>query len=182
MPVKGVSKIDPEEPTVKPKTKPSCAINMRRLVKRRRKPNEIQSRTYSGYNHCRECRGWEGDGRTLAEEVAACPNTNCPLWPVRCRNASESAYIDHHGQRCLEVPAENSDPDISTKKGQNLSNTIVLRQSFDRSKMIPNFCAWCQCLKPDESRDPIRECCSPKCWLYPWRNGRLDEDNVEDEE
>jgi len=44
----------------------------------------------------------------------------------------------------LEVPAENSDPDISTIKGQNLSNTVILRQSFDRARRIPAFCAWCQ--------------------------------------
>ena len=181
MPVKGVFKIDPEEPTVKPITKPRCAINMRRLVKRRRKPHEIPSRPYAGYNRCRECRGWEGDDRSLAEEVEACPKEDCPLWEVRCRNASKSAYIDNRTKRPPDVPPENSDPDISTKKGVKPSSNSVLRRTREWSKIIPEYCAWCQCLRPGESRDPIRKCSSPLCWLYPWRNGKLDKDTYEPE-
>jgi hypothetical protein len=182
MSVKGVSKNDPDEQIVRTKTEPRCAINMRRLVKRRRKPSEIPSRSYAIYNRCRECRGWEGDDRTLAEEVAACRNTRCRLWPVRCKNASEkSLYRPSVAGGAPTLPTKNPDPDISTIKGQTPSNSGILRRTFDRARRIPDYCAWCQCLKPGESLDPIRRCCSPECWLYPWRTGKLDVETYEPE-
>ena len=175
MPVKGVSKNDPDEGIIKTKTKPRCAINMRRLVKRRRKPHEIPSRAYAIYNQCRECHGWEGeDGRSLAEEVLACPDTECRLWLVRCKDASKSPYIDSH-EETLPTPLPNSEgSDISTKNPSDPRFKHPQRRRFSRSKMISGFCEECQGLTPGESRDPIRKCCSPPCWLYPWRTGKLD--------
>jgi len=157
-------------------------INMGRLVKRRREPDEIPSRTFAGYNHCRECRGWEGDDRSLAEEVEACPNHQCELWHVRCRNASEKSLNRPSVSGGVPTPlASSEDSDISTIKGVKPCSTGVLRQSFDRARMITNFCVWCQCLEPAESRNPIRRCCSPECWLYPWRTGKLDTETYEPE-
>jgi len=156
-------------------------INANHLFKRPREPHEIPTRTFASYNHCRECRGWEGDDRSLAEEVEACPNHQCELWQVRCRTASKSAYIDHPNKRHPKVPPENSDSDISTTNGANPSHTDVLRRTFDRSRIIPAYCAWCQCLKPSESKDPIRKCSSTGCWLYPYRTGKLDVDTYEPE-
>jgi len=182
MSVKGAPKNDPDEPIIKTKTEPRCAINMRRLVKRRRKPDEIPSRTYAIYNHCRECRGWEGeDGRSLAEEVLACPNDQCEFWVVRCRNASEMSLYRPSEKTDPEVPANNSDPDISTIEGQNPSNSGILRGTFDRARIITDYCAWCQCLEPGESKDPIRKCSSRLCWSYPYRTGKLDVETYEPE-
>jgi len=182
MPGKVVSKTDPDAQIVKTKTKPRCAVNMRQLVERHREPHEIPSRTLAIYNQCRHCRGWEPfDRRTLAEEVAACPNTDCELWEVRCRNPSEKSLYRPSGEIGPEVATKNSDPDISTKIGVKPSSTVILRQSFDRSKMITDFCASCHCLSPGDSRNPIRRCSSPECWLYPWRTGKLDIETYEPE-
>jgi len=114
MPRETASKNDPDTQIVNTKTRLRCAINMRRLVKRRREPHEIPSRTYAIFNQCRECRGWEGDGRSLAEEVAACPNDSCLLWPLRCRNASKSPNIDHQAENRPNLPANNPDIDFGT--------------------------------------------------------------------
>ena len=181
MPREAASKNDPDTQIVNTKTRPRCAINMRRLVKRRREPHEIPSRTYAIYNRCRECRGWEGDGRSLAEEVAACPNDSCLLWPLRCRNASEKSLYRPSEKRGPNLPPDYSDSDLSTKKGVKPSYNVILRQSFNRCRLITDFCGECQCLKPGESRDPIQRCSSPQCWVYPWRTGKLDTDTYEPE-
>jgi len=181
MPREAASKNDPDTQIVNTKTRPRCAINMRRLVKRRREPHEIPSRTYAIYNQCRECRGWEGDGRSLADEVAACPNTDCLLWPVRSRNASKSPNIDHQAENRPNLPANNPDIDFGTIGRLERPIIDVLKQSHGRSRIITDFCAGCQCLKPGESRDPIQRCSSPQCWVYPWRTGKLDVDTYEPE-
>ncbi len=181
MPGEAVSKTDPDVQIVKTKTKPRCAVNMRKLVERNREPHEIPSRALAIYNQCRHCRGWEGDGRSLAAEVAACPNRTCELWEARCKNPSEKSLYRPSGKIGPKVATKNSDPGISTEKGVKPSSTAILRRSFDRSRMITDFCASCHCLKPGESRNPIRRCSSPECWLYPYRTGKLDVETFEPE-
>jgi hypothetical protein len=165
---------------VNTRIKRPCTTKMQRLVKRRREPHEIPSRRFAIYNQCLECSGFDGD-HGLAAEVDACPGTDCPLWPVRCRNALNNPYIDHSN-----VPLPNlypSYPNTSkrTESRQKPQNKNLRRQSFGRRRMITDFCAECQGLIPRQSRNPIRECLSPKCWLYPWRTGKLDVDTYEPE-
>ena len=37
----------------------------------------------------------------------------------------------------------------------------------NRGNAIRNFCLECVCYSPKE----VKLCCSPKCWLYPYRFG-----------
>ena len=178
---RGAPKNGDQVEIINTRIKRPCTTNVQRLVTRRREPHEIPSRTYAIYNQCRECRGWEGDGRSLAEEVAACPNDSCLLWPLRCRNASEKSLYRPSEKRGPNLPPDYSDSDLSTKKGVKPSYNVILRQSFNRSRVIIDFCTMCQCLKPGESRDPIQRCSSPQCWIYPWRTGKLDTDTYEPE-
>jgi len=135
-------------------------INMKRLVKRQREPDEIPSKPYAAFNFCRECRGWEGDGRSLNAEVLACPNTGCILWPVRAPKCSYVAI------KSKLYPYPRSNPLCAHRSDYSGKNA--------RYRRIPDFCAECLGLMPGESREPIRKCCSPQCWIYPWRNGQLD--------
>jgi len=135
-------------------------VNMKQLVKRRRKLHEIPSKPYAGFNFCRECRGWEGDGRTLNAEVLACPNTGCILWPVRAPKCSYVAIESNLDPYPTSNPLYRNRSDYSAKNARN--------------HRFGDLCAECQGVAPGESRDPIRKCCSPKCWLYPWRTGKLD--------
>lgn len=142
-------------------------VNMKQLVKRRRELHEIPPKPYAIYNHCRECRGWEGDGRGLNAEVLACPNTGCILWPVRAPKCSYVAIASK-----LD-PYPRSNPLCAHRSDYSAKNA--------RYKRIGDFCAECQGLMPGESQDPIRKCSSPLCWLYPWRTGKLDIDTYEPE-
>jgi len=135
-------------------------VNMKGLVTRRRCPHEIWSKPYAIYNQCRECRGWEGDDRSLAQEVLACPNTGCILWPVR---APKCSYVGI-GQELDPYPT--SDPLCVHRSDYGAKNA--------RGARIRDFCADCHCLKPGKSRDSVRDCRSPGCHLFPWRLGKPD--------
>ena len=142
-------------------------VNMKQLVKWRRKLYEIPSKPYAAFNFCRECRGWEGDGRGLNAEVLACPNTGCILWPIRAPKCSHVAIESNLDPYPMSIPLYAHRSDYSAKNA--------------RYKRFGDFCAECQGVAPGESRDPIRECCSRECWLYPWRTGKLDSSMDEDE-
>ena len=60
----------------------------RAIHDRPRMPGEVSYRSTAIYNQCRHCRGWEGDGRSLAAEIEACPNRGCPLWDFRTQTAA----------------------------------------------------------------------------------------------
>jgi len=180
MPVKAAPKNGDQVEIINTRIKRPCTTKVQRLVKRRRRPHEISSRRIAIYNQCRECIGFDGD-HGLAAEVDACPGTDCPLWPVRCRKALKRAYIDHP-----DVSLPNPLPSYQnivkrTESRGKPPNKNLRRQSFGRRRMITDFCAECQGLMPKQSRSPIRECLSPKCWLYPWRTGKLDVDTYEPE-
>ena len=123
------------------------------LQRRRRHPNEVPIRSFSIYNQCRECRGWEGDDRSLAAEVLACPNIGCILWPVR---STEAAGADSYP---TSEPLYVEGSDYGAKKV--------------RGERIRDFCADCQGVSLNESKLPIRECSDAGCWLWPWRQGSL---------
>jgi len=131
--------------------KQSNRTNANQLFKRRRKLHEIPSKPYAGFNFCRECRGWEGDGRTLNAEVLACPNTGCILWPIRAPKCSYVAIESKLDPYPMSIPLYARRSDYSAKNARH--------HRFD------DFCAECRGVAPGQSRDPIRECCSPKCWL-----------------
>lgn len=44
----------------------------------------------------------------------------------------------------------------------------------NRTGAIRRFCRDCQSVPEGASLNPVRECASVGCWLYPWRNGALD--------
>jgi len=157
---------DPVE-IVNTRIKRPCTTRVQRLMTRRRRPHEIPSKPYAIYNYCRECRGWEGDGRGLSAEVLACPNTGCILWSVRAPKCSHSAIEAEMDPYPTSIPLCIHGSDYSAKNA--------------RYKRIGDFCGECQCLKPGDSRDPIRKCSSPQCWVYPWRTGKLDTDTYEPE-
>ena len=141
--------------------KQSNRTNANQLFKRRREPHEIPSKPYAGFNFCRECRGWEGDERGLNAEVLACPNTGCILWPIRAPKCSYVAIESELDPYPMSIPLYAHRSDYSAKNA--------------RHHRFGDLCADCQGVAPGESRDPIRKCCSPKCWIYPWRTGKLDE-------
>jgi len=59
-------------------------INMRRLVKRRREPNEVPTMKYAIQNFCRECLGWDpGESGSVAQAVRDCQVAECWLHPWR---------------------------------------------------------------------------------------------------
>lgn len=136
-------------------------INMKGLVTRRRELHEIPSKPYAIYNFCRECRGWEGNGRGLTAEVLACPNTGCILWPVRAPKCSYVAI----GQKLDPYPP--SDPLCAHRSDYGAKNA--------RGRRIRDFCAECHCLRPGECRDPVRDCTDTGCHSFPWRLGKLDD-------
>jgi len=63
----------------------------------------------------------------------------------------------------------------------NMKNKVNRRRKSgeiaNRKLSIQNFCRECMgwdkgdCSSLSEN---IRECTAPECWLYPWRNGKLD--------
>jgi len=47
----------------------------------------------------------------------------------------------------------------------------------NRRYAIMNFCRECHGWEPDMTgtlTEAIRNCPAPKCWLWPWRNGKVD--------
>jgi len=46
----------------------------------------------------------------------------------------------------------------------------------NRTQAIRNFCRECMGWVPSVT-DEVRRCCAPECWLYPWRNGKVDRDS-----
>jgi hypothetical protein len=139
-------------------------VKIRQLVDRPRKPDEVFTRAYAIYNQCRHCRGWEGDGRSLPAEVYACPNTDCPFHPVRCRRAVLEA------QKCAQRGSDDLDP-------SGISEALPVHKNGGKPGLrqaIQKYCSeWCQCLKPGESRGPVRSCTTLGCHVHPWRNGAL---------
>lgn len=71
---------------------------------------------------------------------------------------------------------------LTTSDGDGLTlSRVVCRRRREpgecagRSVAIRNHCIECMGYNATE----VRECTSPKCWLYPWRMGRLDRDALE---
>lgn len=133
------------------------------LMKCRRPEGIVMSKSYSIYNQCRECHGWEGDivdGGSLKDAVERCSSTKCPLWPYRL---SKSSYAALHGEW---VPREGVE-DLEQHLGYNSIDSAA----YGRTRAIKRFCRVCQGVPPKCSHDPVRDCESPQCWLYPHRMG-----------
>jgi hypothetical protein len=152
---------------VKTRIKRPCTTKMQRLVKRRREPHEIPSKPYAIYNYCRECRGWEGDGRGLSAEVLACPNAGCDFWSVRHKEALHDAIEKKVDPYPMSKPLYRHGSDYLGKNARGLR--------------IRNFCADCQGVSPGESRDPIKNCTDVGCWNYCYRTGKPDAETYDPE-
>jgi hypothetical protein len=146
-----------------------------RLVRRRRLPGEVMHRSFSIYNQCRECRGWESDGgMELHALVEACRETTCPLWTNRSKKASqkiirrgiESGGISPYPQplKCLPV----------VFYGPKLATALYSERGFTRGEAIKEFCRMCRCVELGD-RGVISACDTEECHLHPWRNGKLEE-------
>lgn len=146
-----------------------------RLVRRRRLLGELMHRSFSIYNQCRECRGWESeDGLELSELVEACQETTCPLWTNRSKKEAQkitrsrmgSGGISPHPQplKCLPV----------VFYGAKSLTVPYSERGFTRGEAIKEFCRMCRCVNPGD-RSVISACDTEECHLYPWRNGKLEE-------
>lgn len=87
----------------------------------------------------------------------------------------QAARIDSSGRAALHRPARSN-------QGRVLPATLHRRRRepgevVTRSASIQNHCR--ECLGWDSGgagtlAEAVRDCCSPGCWLWPWRNGPLD--------
>lgn len=140
------------------------------LIDEPRPMGTLSTRQFAVFNHCRACLGWEGDGRTLREEVNACPNAMCHLWPFRAKKASldpisvvlDKPWQDHGGSTKAAVLDQNR-----IKVAQN-------NASRGRARAIFDFCGWCLCEKPRSrsKKAAIEACEARECHLWPWRGGK----------
>ena len=139
-----------------------------KLTKARRKPGELATKATAIYNQCRECIGWDREEYSnIGAHVKACPNADCELWSFRVPGASKAKAIAAQGQ--------NETPHHHIEKGTQTGRALPV---VTRAKAIKDFCGSCQCIKAGASREPIRECLSPRCHLYPLRLDKLDKDGV----
>jgi hypothetical protein len=46
-----------------------------------------------------------------------------------------------------------------------------------RGSAIKEFCNQCQCVPKGSRRTSVKECQTKECWLWPWRNGPVDQEN-----
>ena len=148
------------------------------LTRDRRVPGVIPHRSYSIYNFCRECRGWEGEGRSLSAEVDACPNDDCPLWAYRTQKASLKRYSDKFGSKGTSTTSfPEASPGLA-KTGANMASNVHPGEYTEapiRTEAIKNMCRSCRCVSPGE-KNIISGCDDVGCHLYPWRTGKLEID------
>jgi hypothetical protein len=144
-----------------------------RMMTCRRPLDVVMGKNYSIYNQCRECCGWEADptvGGTLADEVARCTATECPLWEVRL---PQSQLSRKKAQRspivAFEEEAIGSYTPSSNRATIEVENES--RATIDRTRAINRFCRYCMCIEPRTEATPIKECVSDQCWLWPHRPG-----------
>jgi hypothetical protein len=144
-----------------------------RMMTCRRPLDVVMGKNYSIYNQCRECCGWEADpavGGTLADEVARCTATECPLWPHRL----PKSQIRRFNERKAQIRDQQNE---GIGLGTPIPAEAVLAPENDseatlgRSKAINLFCKSCMCTEDKRDLTAIKECVSDQCWLYPHRAG-----------
>ena len=108
----------------------------------------------------------------MKREVLACRASDCPLFLFRRPKAEIILEMDKNPE-LFPHDSKGYPKHTPSPMMQHLGYRDHSFATIDRSWAIKRFCRECMCLTPKESYDPVKNCPSKKCWLYPHRMGKV---------